>query len=294
MNLLAVLPTATNRSSFLLEQHSIGQETSGELNLEIEKMPRLNRRRELFCLGYFLLAAIAFRIWILVIDTYNTYLEIAASVITIVIIIGICAVLRRPADNEGEVDDPAAAREREARRAELARYLISNMQQNGNAPGLTEEMIALLPRTTFEPPVSGGDIETATEIDSSDIEMMVMPMQSGISVNPKEEGTQSCSLYSNHSCSICLDSYDRGEVLIQLPCHHDYHERCLTTWLQHRSTCPLCARSVRPLSSLWDARLTHPPSTTLTVPLSTVEETLNPSLAIEESQRNEEMSEHQS
>lgn len=257
-------------------------------------MPRLNRRRELFCLGYFLLAAIAFRIWILVIDTYNTYLEIAASVITIVIIIGICAVLRRPPDNEDEPEDPAAAREREARRAELARYLISNMQQNGNAPGLTEEMIALLPRTTYEPPVSGGDIEIATEVDSSDIEMVVLPMQSSISVDPKEEGTQSCSLYSNHSCSICLDNYIRGDALIQLPCHHDYHERCLTTWLQHRSTCPLCARSVRPLSSFWDARVVHPPSTTLTVPQNHAEETLNAPVALEESQRNEELSGHQS
>ena len=53
-------------------------------------------------------------------------------------------------------------------------------------------------------------------------------------------------------CSLCMDAFERGQVVRQLPCGHRYHLRCIDRWLLHgqagapRRRCPLCSRD--PLS----------------------------------------------
>lgn len=50
----------------------------------------------------------------------------------------------------------------------------------------------------------------------------------------------------NESCPICLDEFNQGEVLNELPCGHCYHIACIQPWLQYRSPyCPLCKLDVR-------------------------------------------------
>lgn len=51
------------------------------------------------------------------------------------------------------------------------------------------------------------------------------------------------------TCVVCLCEHEDGEELRELGCGHYWHTECLTRWLAHRRTCPLCQR--------WDAR---PPS----------------------------------
>ncbi|KAL2206591.1 hypothetical protein CC79DRAFT_1370005 [Sarocladium strictum] len=41
-------------------------------------------------------------------------------------------------------------------------------------------------------------------------------------------------------CSICLDNYKEGEVVIFLPCKHWFHDKCVILWLQEHNTCPVC------------------------------------------------------
>lgn len=53
------------------------------------------------------------------------------------------------------------------------------------------------------------------------------------------------------SCVVCLEEYQEGDVLRQLPCNHHSHKNCLDPWLSMRGTCPLC---IQPIST--------PPSTT--------------------------------
>ena len=48
------------------------------------------------------------------------------------------------------------------------------------------------------------------------------------------------------ACVVCLHEYVEGEELCVLGCGHYWHAECLSKWLSHRRTCPLCQR--------WDSR----------------------------------------
>ncbi|KAI9506667.1 hypothetical protein BX070DRAFT_218302 [Coemansia spiralis] len=48
------------------------------------------------------------------------------------------------------------------------------------------------------------------------------------------------------SCPICLEEFDVGEQVRELPCLHRYHVICIDTWLVSRSTCcPYCKLDIR-------------------------------------------------
>ncbi len=50
----------------------------------------------------------------------------------------------------------------------------------------------------------------------------------------------------NDSCPVCLDEFNQGEVINELPCGHCFHIACIHPWLQYRSPCcPLCKMDVR-------------------------------------------------
>ena len=51
---------------------------------------------------------------------------------------------------------------------------------------------------------------------------------------------------TSEGCLVCLNSYEVGECLKELPCHHYYHGVCISTWLESKSTCPLCKESIVP------------------------------------------------
>ncbi|KAK7262417.1 hypothetical protein RJT34_29990 [Clitoria ternatea] len=45
----------------------------------------------------------------------------------------------------------------------------------------------------------------------------------------------------NIDCAICLGEYEEGEWLKLLPnCSHRFHIRCIDTWFESHSNCPLC------------------------------------------------------
>jgi len=46
------------------------------------------------------------------------------------------------------------------------------------------------------------------------------------------------------SCPVCLDKYNEDEELVELDCHHYYHEKCIKDWLINNRSCPMCREDV--------------------------------------------------
>lgn len=50
----------------------------------------------------------------------------------------------------------------------------------------------------------------------------------------------------NADCVICLETFEDGEEVLELPCHHLYHDACIKKWLiERKKVCPICVRDVR-------------------------------------------------
>ncbi|XP_061371167.1 uncharacterized protein LOC133313771 [Gastrolobium bilobum] len=48
-------------------------------------------------------------------------------------------------------------------------------------------------------------------------------------------------------CSVCMEGFDHhksGGGNKRVPCGHVYHSNCITVWLEHCNSCPLCRRHV--------------------------------------------------
>lgn len=58
-------------------------------------------------------------------------------------------------------------------------------------------------------------------------------------------------------CSVCLEELVEGDSVLDLPCRHLFHRRCLATWLRTKTTCPLDRTRLRedrdppPISEGW-------------------------------------------
>ena len=41
-------------------------------------------------------------------------------------------------------------------------------------------------------------------------------------------------------CQVCLEKLEKGVMVMQMPCNHEFHENCLRGWLTQHYTCPIC------------------------------------------------------
>eukprot|EP00741_Cyanophora_paradoxa_P003635 tig00000093_g3532.t1 len=46
------------------------------------------------------------------------------------------------------------------------------------------------------------------------------------------------------SCVMCMEAYEPGAELRQLPCRHFFHRGCIDRWLAIKRTCPLCLHDI--------------------------------------------------
>jgi len=41
-------------------------------------------------------------------------------------------------------------------------------------------------------------------------------------------------------CAVCKDDFVVDQVVMELPCHHQFHQECALPWLKEHNTCPVC------------------------------------------------------
>lgn len=49
---------------------------------------------------------------------------------------------------------------------------------------------------------------------------------------------------SKVTCTICLSLFKEGKRIKTLPCFHQFHKRCIDTWLETSCLCPVCKESI--------------------------------------------------
>jgi hypothetical protein len=47
-----------------------------------------------------------------------------------------------------------------------------------------------------------------------------------------------------NECSICLENYKKGDMIIILSCDHGFHESCLKEWFNNNNSCPHCRENI--------------------------------------------------
>jgi len=48
------------------------------------------------------------------------------------------------------------------------------------------------------------------------------------------------------SCVVCMSEWKEGDIALQLPCKHNFHQPCVKRWLDWRNSCPICRSKLEP------------------------------------------------
>lgn len=46
------------------------------------------------------------------------------------------------------------------------------------------------------------------------------------------------------TCSICLEEYNKKDVIWKIQCGHIYHKKCIIEWTDKKLICPLCRENL--------------------------------------------------
>ncbi|CAA2953957.1 probable E3 ubiquitin- ligase RHY1A [Olea europaea subsp. europaea] len=79
-----------------------------------------------------------------------------------------------------------------------------------------------------------------------------------LEVSPTIEGTEvfglkkkfnwaklSWKCTEQEECAVCLEHLMAGDTLMQLPCAHRFHSKCLVPWLESNAQCPCCRMEIQ-------------------------------------------------
>ena len=63
-------------------------------------------------------------------------------------------------------------------------------------------------------------------------------------IEEKELDQKSFEKYKEEKCAICLEDFNIGNKVCNLPCLHIYHSFYIKNWLKIRGKCPLCGNDL--------------------------------------------------
>ncbi|XP_030458816.1 E3 ubiquitin-protein ligase At3g02290-like [Syzygium oleosum] len=94
------------------------------------------------------------------------------------------------------------------------------------------------------------DLATKEEVEMEDItggyESDTDQVARGVSRSTIENlERKSCSvLDSDGCCCICLEELNGADKVMEIPCSHHFHSKCIVEWLEGNDSCPLCRGKV--------------------------------------------------
>ncbi|VVA92136.1 unnamed protein product [Arabis nemorensis] len=92
---------------------------------------------------------------------------------------------------------------------------------------------------SFEDYVSFGEENMQVPVDESTVDNRFRPASkvavASLSRKVYEKTTSSLDI-----CTICLDQFKMGEIVVTLPCGHEFDHSCILEWFFHNHVCPLC------------------------------------------------------
>jgi hypothetical protein len=196
------------------------------------------RLARLVCI-YIIALFIVIRVWVYAVETKDTAIISITAVLNAVLLLCWLRYHRmriareiQQREQNNEIYAIVVNNQLEAL-GDRRRMLLAHLQRHpGESNRLTDEDIALLPVCKYDPP-------------SSELENL-----SSSSENLMQKGSSNDNAESP-VCSVCLSEYMKDDLLMTLPCHHQYHQVCVTEWLHIRNFCPMCKQQVqvvRPIS----------------------------------------------
>ncbi|CAH2053263.1 unnamed protein product [Thlaspi arvense] len=64
--------------------------------------------------------------------------------------------------------------------------------------------------------------------------------KSAIDALPTVKVTKDMLKSEMNQCAVCMDEFEDGSDVRQMPCNHVFHQDCLLPWLQLHNSCPVC------------------------------------------------------
>lgn len=220
-------------------------------------------RKELEYLAYFAIFAIGFRLWLYVIDSQDVLFKVLAGFGTALTFLVLYLRYRR---RQAQLNNGALININDIPRHHVEAPLNAPVErmrgflrQSAQQGRIVEELVDLLPRRAYERLQRSNSQRDRTNKLACSLGMSVVEVcHDQIQSEDLEAGNNS----NNHSpiqsklssedtmlCSICLDEYVDGAILVRLPCRHEYHESCVLQWMGHNDRlrnycCPLCKQDV--------------------------------------------------
>jgi hypothetical protein len=88
----------------------------------------------------------------------------------------------------------------------------------------------------FEAMIADSNVSTMEDVK------VVMPEEDFMKLSCTEIQEDS----EKKECNICIETYTKGDFVIELPCKHIFHKHCIRKWLcTEKINCPVCRRDMR-------------------------------------------------
>lgn len=223
-------------------------------------------RRELEYLVYFAIFAIGLRLWMYVVESGDVLFEVFVGIGTVLTFFVVYLRYRRRQARQNaqeRINNNNIPRQQvEAPLNAPVERMREFLRQSAQQGRIVEELVDLLPRRAFERLQRSNSqcdrsSKFATSLGLGVVEVSHEHIQiDDIEANNRSGNSNSHSPLQSKQpsedtmlCSICLEEYVDGAILVRLPCRHEYHETCVLQWMGHTDRlrnycCPLCKQDV--------------------------------------------------